>query len=223
MGIEHHISDELLMDYAGGALEEGWSIAVATHLAVCPECRSRLAAMEATGGALLEDITCPTDAENDKASWNAIMAAVARPDGAAKQICAPRSGPVSSTTVPEPLRSYLHGDLDSLRWRPLGLGAYHYPIKTEDRGISVRLLRIPSGKPVPEHSHNGRELTLVLRGAFSDGDDTFGPGDFEETDETINHQPIALPGEDCICLAVTDAPLKFKSRLVKLIQPFIGI
>ncbi len=222
MAIEHHISDELLMDYAGGVLEEGWSIAVATHLALCPQCRSRLATMEAAGGVLLEEITCPPDVERDKASWNAIMAAVSRPDDAVKQISTPVARATSSS-VPEPLRSYLGGELDDLRWRPLGLGVYHYPLRTGDREISVRLLRIPAGKPVPEHSHNGRELTLVLRGAFGDGDDTFGPGDFEETDETVNHQPIALPGVDCICLAVTDAPLKFKSRLVRLIQPIIGI
>lgn len=223
MTIRHHVSDELLMDYAGGGLEEGWSLAVATHLALCPHCRTRLRAMEATGGAMLEGIGETVDNRADEASWNALRSKLGeapkqQPRPAANRVARPGAFP-----VPEPLRSRLGGDLDGLRWRALGLGAYHYPITTGDRTISVRLLRIPAGKPVPEHGHKGRELTLVLRGAFSDEQDRFGPGDFEETDESINHQPVADAGEDCICLAVTDAPLKFKSRLVRLIQPLIGI
>ena len=31
MNIDHHPSEELLLDYATGALDEGWSIALATH------------------------------------------------------------------------------------------------------------------------------------------------------------------------------------------------
>ena len=227
MKIEHHISDELLMDYAGGALEEGWSIAVATHLALCPKCRTRYSMMESAGGALLEKITCTADETSDQTSWAALQAKLSIEPNAPKDpgTRAPAALRASerSSSIPEPLRSYLGGDIDQLRWRALGLGAYHYPVKTAENTISVRLLRIPAGKPVPEHSHNGRELTLVLSGAFRDGENVFGPGDFEETDETVNHQPIAEPGEDCVCLAVTDAPLKFRSRLVRLIQPLIGI
>ena len=46
---------------------------------------------------------------------------------------------------------------------------------------------------------------------------------FEEADEDLTHQPIAGEGEDCICLAVTDAPLRFKSWIVRLVQPVLGI
>ena len=42
-----HLSDALLLDYAAGSLTEGWSLAVATHLALCPACRSRALAAEA--------------------------------------------------------------------------------------------------------------------------------------------------------------------------------
>jgi putative transcriptional regulator len=34
---------------------------------------------------------------------------------------------------------------------------------------------------------------------------------------------VATPEEDCICLAVTDAPLKFRSWFMRLVQPVIGI
>jgi putative transcriptional regulator len=220
--ISHHISDELLLEYASGALGEGWSIAVATHLAMCPSCRRRLSLMENAGGSFLEAIEVERHDDEDQ-SWAALRSRLIG-DG-------PRHGrtPAKIETahvqarVPEPLRSYLGGDLDTLKWKSLGVGAAQFIVKIQDGSASVRLLRIPAGKPVPEHSHGGRELTLVLGGCFRDGSDFYGAGDFEEADPSTNHQPIAMPGEDCICLAVTDAPLRFRSLLVRLIQPLLGI
>jgi putative transcriptional regulator len=62
-----------------------------------------------------------------------------------------------------------------------------------------------------------------LCGAFSDTTGRYGRGDIQEADETLEHQPHAVAGEDCICLAVTDTPLRFSSFAARLIQPFIGI
>jgi putative transcriptional regulator len=84
-------------------------------------------------------------------------------------------------------------------------------------------LYIPAGRPVPDHGHNGTELTLVLQGAFRDETDRFGPGDLEIAGEELNHQPIAEAGVDCICLAATDAPLRFNGVLARIAQPFFRI
>ncbi|MDH4439634.1 MAG: ChrR family anti-sigma-E factor [Rhizobium sp.] len=221
--VHHHVSDELLLDYASGTLAEGWSIAVATHLALCPSCRDRLSFMEHAGGQLLEAVEVEgPSSETD--SWQAMKGKLAAEKGkpAAKTTQARVTSP-GDAVLPEPLRSYLGADVDGLKWRALGRGAYHIPIKTGDTESQVRLLKIPAGKPVPEHSHGGRELTLVLKGAFTDGSTVFRRGDLEEADETLTHQPVATPDEDCICLAVTDAPLKFKSLIVRLVQPVLGI
>ena len=121
------------------------------------------------------------------------------------------------------MRSYVGGDLDTLRWRAVGRGAYQILIRTADRETKVRLLRIPAGKPVPEHGHGGRELTLVLSGSFVDGENVFARGDIEDADASLTHQPVATPEADCVCLAVTDAPLKFRSWIVRAIQPILGI
>ena len=91
------------------------------------------------------------------------------------------------------------------------------------KSASARLLYIPAGAAMPDHGHRGMELTLVLRGAFTDEDDRFGPGDVEVADEELNHTPVADIGEDCICLAATDAPLRFNSWLPRLAQPFFKI
>ena len=223
MNIRHHMSDELLLDYASGSLSESWSLAVATHMALCPACRKRLAVMEMAGGAMLNDIQ-PDKQDKADADWQ-VMKKLLRAEAVPVPVAKPAQINVSDMAgvLPEPLRSYVGGDVDTLKWRKLGPGAYQFPIVTGDKRAKVRLLRIPAGKPVPEHTHGGRELTVVLAGSFRDGTDVFYRGDFEEADEDLMHQPIANEGEDCICLAVTDAPLKFKSWLVRLVQPVLGI
>lgn len=225
MGIRHHVNDELLLDYSAGTLAEGWSIAVATHLALCPSCRRRHALMEAAAGEML----CLEVAEAaSETSWQQMRGRLSTAPAAktgGKTAASPAVVGSASTppVLPEPLRSYLGGDLAALKWRPLGRGAYHIPIPVADGETKVRLLRIPAGKPVPEHSHGGRELTLVLEGSFADGKDLFSRGDIEEADASLTHQPVATADRDCICLAVTDAPLKFQSWLMRLVQPLIGI
>jgi len=44
-----------------------------------------------------------------------------------------------------------------------------------------------------------------------------------DIDDGLGHQPIADEGEDCICLIVTDTPVKFKGILPRILQPFIRI
>lgn len=211
----HHIADDLLLAYAAGSLAEGWSVAVATHLALCPACRTRLAAAEAAGGQLLETLeTVPADA----GSWQAVRARLATPAAAS------RPAPAAANAVlPKPLRDLVGGDLDAVRWTALGNAGAQARLKTSDRETQVRLLRIPAGKPVPEHGHRGRELTVVLSGAFTDGAERFARGDVEDADVEVEHIPTATPEADCICLAVTDAPLRFRSWVVRALQPILGI
>jgi putative transcriptional regulator len=213
--VQHHLNDDLLGSYAAGTLSEGWSIAVATHLALCPICRNRLDKFECLGGQLLE--TLPVEKLPDS-SWETLRGRLTGDKAAL-----PSRLMSNEMVLPEPLRSYAGGDVHQLKWRSLGRGAYQVPISTGDDGTTVRLLKVPAGKPVPEHGHGGRELTLVLSGSFVDGDDKFSRGDIEDADADLVHQPKATPDADCICLAVTDAPLRFRSWFIRLLQPVIGI
>ena len=213
----HHVSDDLILSYAAGNLAEGWSLAVATHLSLCPQCRSSLRFAEVAGGQMLETL----DAEPATgASWDAVRARLSTDSAAPAQTLALRSG---TAVLPKPLRDYIGGDVDAIKWQPLGTGAAQLRLKTGDRETQVRLLRIPAGKPVPEHSHRGRELTVVLSGAFNDGQTLFARGDIEDADAEIQHIPTATLDADCICLAVTDAPLRFRSWVVRALQPILGI
>ncbi len=219
MTTAHHVSDDLLVAYEAGTLSEGWSLAVATHLALSPHARREAQLATNVGGALLEGIV-PEPVTD--AAFERLMTRIALvPQDPA--IPARPAVVDDHDAVPAPLRRYVGGDLKQISWKRLGVGAWHLPIKTRDGKTSVRLLRIPAGAPVPEHGHRGMELTVVLAGTLCDGTEVFARGDIEEADEAVEHQPVAGPGGDCICLAVTDAPLRFKSLMVRLAQPFLRI
>jgi putative transcriptional regulator len=217
----HHPSDELLLDYASGAQHEAWALCVASHLALCPECRVRVRELEGFGGGFL------ADSEPVPVDEHALDNVLARLDAATPETVSDSSSTAArlstSPVLPEPLRSYVGGDSENLEWRRLGRGAYQFVIPLSATDGTARILRIPAGKPVPEHTHRGLELTLVLQGAFGDQTGHYGRGDLEVADEQLTHQPLAAPGDDCICLAVTDAPLRFKGIAARMVQPFLGI
>lgn len=220
MSINHHPSDALLLDYASGALGETWGLGIATHLALCPQCRRTVGLMEDIGGSLLEDLT---PAPVSGASFDTLLARLddVAPEPAASLPAAPASG--SAPVLPLPLRDYVGSDLDGIRWKQLGMGARQFILPAAQKGVTARLLWIPAGKPVPEHAHGGQELTLVLRGSFTDETGHYARGDLQEADESLHHQPHAAPGEDCVCLAITDAPLRFKSLAARMVQPLLRI
>ena len=81
------------------------------------------------------------------------------------------------------------------------------------------MYRIAEGGRIPEHTHGGSEMTLVLRGGFADESGEYHPGDFLVREGWDKHTPVALEGEECICLAVLDAPLRVHSVATPLAQP----
>lgn len=222
MSIQHHPDDELLVRYATGELPEAWSVLAATHAALCLDCRGKVRAAEAVGGALVAE-SSPVDMADGALEATLARTRAPQADGAASAVVAHAEADEAKPVLPQPLRDYAGGDLAGLNWRRLGRGAYHIPLVSGRGAPTARLLRIPASRPVPEHGHNGLELTMVLRGSFTDDGQRFGVGDVETADSDLEHQPVAEPGEDCICLAVTDARLRFRGVFARLVQPFIGI
>ena len=214
MTIRHHLTDQLLMAYSAGDLPEAFNLVVATHVSLCDDCRARLAAFDAVGGAVID--TCDAAEMSD----DSLMACLARIDGLPQ---ANARRPLKRAGIfPAPLADYVGGGPNKVKWRNLGMGVKQAILPT-GKDASARLLYIPGGQAVPDHGHRGLELTLVLQGAFRDETDRFGPGDIEIADEAMEHTPVAEEGEVCICLAATDAPLRFNAIIPRIAQPFLRI
>jgi putative transcriptional regulator len=109
---------------------------------------------------------------------------------------------------------------DSVRDLALEQGGWSFAgpgVRTMDLmhegAAKAQLIRLEPGCGVPRHSHDGREFTLVLTGAFHDGLDRYCKGEMCSADPSVEHKPVAEYGEVCIALAVTDGSLAFTGPL----------
>jgi putative transcriptional regulator len=215
---DHHPTEEFIAAYAAGVLDEASSLAIAGHLTLCPACRAVAGLYDVVGGALIDALPASPLSE-DALSATLTRARTAAP---ARQ---PQTQMVSSAErqiLPAPLRHYVGGDLDKIKWRTLGPGISHVPL-VRSGDVIARLLRINPGKAIFNHTHRGTELTLVLNGSYNSQGQCYRRGDIEMADDSVDHGPVAGPEDVCICLIVTDAPLRFHHWLGRLMQPLTGI
>ncbi len=213
--INHHLNDAVLMAYAAGTLPEAFNLIVAAHVSLCDTCRAHAESYDALGGEILDDDCSIAVSDDSLADTLALI------DGGVVESVAPSSYNASSV-LPGPIQSYVGGDLDSVHWKPVGMGVKQAILPTS-KEASARLLMIPAGTAMPDHGHHGTEMTMVLKGAFQDDDEYFARGDVEIADSDLHHTPVADIHEECVCLAVTDAPLQFDKLLPKIAQRFLRI
>ena len=222
MSPHHHASDELLLAYAAGGLDESLALLVATHLALCPRCRADVERIEVLGGAMIEDLppaTMSPDALNVVLEQLDHEGSDRGEDLARLQVREVHEE--SARVLPQPLRGYVGGRLDSLRWRKLGPGVRQVEVLPKRDGIATRLLRIAPNTAIPHHGHGGSEHTLVLSGTYVDETGQFKRGDMQSADDELMHRPVSGGDEDCICLIVADAPLRFTGLAGRILQSFV--
>jgi len=217
MNFVNQTSEELLLRYAAGQLRPAPALVVASHLAMSPSSRRFVAGLESVGGALLggEEM-----AELSAGLFERTLAELDRP--VRPETLAPaRSHEALDMGIPLP---------DPLarrpisRWKWLGPGMRFARIEMpEDPDHNLLLLRVPAGRALPEHSHSGEEVTLVLKGSFYDESGRYGVGDLIQEDEQTDHTPMVDIDGECICLAAIEGPMRIKSWLGRMVQPFLGI
>ncbi|HLV82820.1 MAG TPA: ChrR family anti-sigma-E factor [Devosia sp.] len=218
MTIEHHPDITTLLAFSAGTLEDPYATVVATHLAMSEGGREALRQINAIGGALLN---AEPEAKLTAGSLDRLLDTLGDDD---RIDVMPHDERTLAGDVPLPLQRFLPNGLEGVRWRWTGPGVATADLGWGKDGRSrLMLLRVGAGRPVPEHGHGGQELTLILSGAYRDRFGLFAKGDIADHDEDVEHQPIAEPGEDCICLVAVDAKLTFRGRLMRALQPLFRI
>ncbi|MFT6269752.1 MAG: putative transcriptional regulator [Alphaproteobacteria bacterium] len=86
-------------------------------------------------------------------------------------------------------------------------------------GCLAQFIYMEKGGSVPEHTHRGNELTLVINGRFADGTRHYQSGDFIALNHEHTHTPCSDAYEGCLVLTILDKPLHFTSGWAKLINP----
>ncbi|MFT5686197.1 MAG: putative transcriptional regulator [Myxococcota bacterium] len=214
----HHAPDDLLLGYAAGSLGEAESLLLATHLALCPECRSRHEGLEAIGGAMLETVA-PATISPDVLSAMLSMLDLPEPPPSPRPTL---PAAFADLSLPGPLRDYV-ATSGLTEWEMLIPGVLHQiTLPVTIKGTPVRLTRMRGGFKVPRHTHEGRELNLVLAGGFHDRGEGFGPGDISDRNADVTHELNIDPGEPCILLAVNDNPLVPVGMLAHVASWLVG-
>lgn len=223
-GITHRLGDEWIMEYAAGTLSEGEAVLVASHLSFLPDSERSLNAAEAIGGSLLENEASAAMAPDALAAVLARIDAPANDEVATLEPAVPPAHAAENDVLPAPLRKWLGlKNVDDLEWSFMGPGMKKVMLWRGPGDQRVWMLRARPGTNIPVHGHRGTELTLVLKGAFKDPHGRFARGDIEEKNEADMHGLTIEDGEECICLALTEGPIRLKGLAARLIQPFIGL
>ena len=124
---------------------------------------------------------------------------------------------------PFALSQRLPAQLSELPWKRVSRGVSEFKLAIDEDGYVAKLMRIEAGAAVPRHTHRGEEFTVVLKGGFRDGEQTYMDGDFAAADSSVQHNPVATIAEPCICLAVTNAPLKLLTPLGRVVEPLLRL
>ena len=214
MSTAHKLQDEWLLSYAAGALSPARSLMVASHVSFHDDLQETVADAETIGGALLSSMD--TSDVDERILDELLMKLEDVPVPETKKT---RSG----LRVPEPLVEFLDTDIDSLNWRFAGRGLQQARLWDGPKSERLWLLRARGGVVVPEHGHTGEEWTLVLKGAYNTYSGRYGVGSIDLADEEVTHQPLIEADEECICLVMTEGPVRLSSLTGRLVQPFVGI
>ena len=214
MNIRHHPSEALLIDYASGAIDQARALVIASHVHACDHCRAQVRTAESAGGALIEALA---PVELSESALDRALAALEVPEPPPVETSEATAPADWIATPPE-----VAAALRRKRW--VAPGVWVAPVLDRREGAPLSyLLRVGAGMRMPEHTHRGSELTLILKGAFVDGETRYEAGDLAEVDDTVEHSPHITADGECVCLVACDNPLVVGGVLARLVQAYARI
>ena len=131
--------DGLMARYVAGALPEPARVLVAAHLAIKPEKRVFIDALESMAGTSLE-MSEPMALSNRDMRLNAIFSAGALPEARART--------KTDGVLPGALRDFVGYDVDQIPWKTKMPGYREFPLGEID-GCEAAMLWIKAGRKMP--------------------------------------------------------------------------
>lgn len=219
------VLEHMLMAYAAGGLAPQESLMVAALTALNPNARKKVKHYEALHGRMI------CEQEQAKVTDDCLAKLMGRIDGAPAEAPTVRAAEppqqrpqalAEDLGIPLAVQTLIAGFCmnDRRCWDKMSRGFFKMEIRLQRVRTRkrLRLLRLLPGQATPPHAHRGIEMTLVLEGSYSDSTGTFNRGDIVIlTDPRFIHQPKA--GENgCVCLTLTEAPLRFTDPLTRMMN-----
>ena len=206
--MKYHPDIELLLKYANGQLPASIAVAIGIHQHECALCQERIADIESIGGDAIE-LTVSDNVEVTAESSLLLDKLMGDIDLLSQEEEAPEYSDCAVADIDRPILTQLgNRDFSALTWKRVTPWIKKAEVPLGDDGNQIEVLKFAPNAKIPQHTHRGEEITVVLEGDFSDAQGIYREGEFIVQDETNEHQPVAGK-QGCICLAVTTAPLNF--------------
>jgi putative transcriptional regulator len=218
--IKFHPTDTHLVSYAEGTLPSASSLLVSAHCDMCNACRSKTRSFtnklatnvfedddsvidSGIGREYLSMFECITN-DTTLVDADIVQETIHEVAFDGRRFMLPSTLARFASRVGE--WTHLIGKL----WQaPVEIGG----------GSLAQLIYMEKGGSVPEHTHKGNEITLVINGQFEDGNNFFKTGDYISLNQNDTHSPVATSNEGCLVFTIIDKPLHFTSGWAKLINP----
>ena len=212
------LNEDAITDYALGTLSPAKHVMLACQSEISEAVAERVAFQEEIAASLIEE---GASESLSPLFMGNVLASLPPQEGSHAAASDDQDG-----LAPKSLRHMLGHGLKDMKWKSLIPGVAVHDImgnrKTVD-GDRLYLLKAKGGMRMPDHSHNGEEWTLILTGSYTVGEKRFTRGDMHIEGEDEIHAPHIDEGEDCICLVMTQGPLKMQGWLPKVVQKVVGI
>ena len=216
-----------LTEYAAGNLPLSHSICVAAHLNFNSSSRAIVEKLDCVGSLFFSDESI-SDLSNSELSDSFKEKTLekifsSQLDSREKKHSTDTITQIDSSGVPNCLKKLIPNGFDKLKWKSFGKSLRISHLETGDSQREVALHRISPGAKIANHDHRGQEITVVLKGSFSDEDGLYMPGDFIVKKSGEKHKPIVSKDSECICLSVSDGPIKLTGFFARFLNPFLRL
>ncbi|MDN3609204.1 ChrR family anti-sigma-E factor [Vibrio ostreicida] len=212
--MSHHPEYNMLRAYVEGELDAVDGFSIATHLESCPDCKGKVAELEAQYGEKL----CALEGESDRA-FSAMLDNILAADTLEINVNRRPSTIEVGGKIFQLPRSLTNLRHHIGHWKSYGGKVFSAPIDLGEN-CRVNLLYISEGVRIPQHTHKGIESTLVLHGGFCDEDGEYEVGDYLVKDASIKHSPYTRAGEDCLCMTILTEPMVFTQGVARMFNMF---
>jgi putative transcriptional regulator len=218
--INFHPSTQQLDDFVAGNCEPTLALMISAHTDMCSHCMAKsqqLQSIQSVGA--MSDV--PAEHGPDFSGMMARIVQMPSTPGlttlSAKQASIELDG--KQFLLPRALRPYAKKTGD---WSRLVGKLWQAPVDMGDLG-RANFIYMEKGGKVPEHTHRGTEITLVIDGQYSDGMAHYDCGDLTVLDGQHKHLPHSEADEGCLVFSIVDKPLFFTAGIARLLNPFSNL
>ena len=220
--IKYHPDNAFLQSFATGELPASLAAAASIHCEMCSRCHEKVLSFTQQAASANFD----TFAMSDISSSGSEAEAIYTSDMDAMIDAITQDEEQDMAPVEQSKTIQVQGQQFELpkalvnvplgKWSSLGRLS-RSRLGMNDGDIRASLLLMSAGGGVPEHTHKGFELTLILEGHFKDEFDDYSPGDFLMLDSSHTHNPQTDSG--CLCYTVSNDAQHFTTGLNRLVNP----